>query len=136
ELGVTHVQIMPVQDFENDEPSRKYNWGYATSAFFSPEGMFASNPNDDSRVREWKALVDALHARGIGVIMDVVYNHTAENAPFPLVVPHYYYRHTPDGALANGSACGNEFRTEAPMTRKFILDSLKFWTKTYGIDGY
>src|SRR5207253_1983253 len=68
-LGVTHVELMPVQDFENDETSRSYNWGYITSAFFSPEGMFATNPDDASRVRELKALIMALHARGIGVVM-------------------------------------------------------------------
>ncbi|MDQ3197595.1 MAG: type I pullulanase [Verrucomicrobiota bacterium] len=136
ELGVTHVELLPMQDFENDESAGDYNWGYITTAFFSPEGMFASNPNDDSRVREFKALVDALHARGIGVIMDVVYNHTSPKAPFFAIAPEYYYRHLPDGSLANGSGCGNEFRSEAPMARKLIIDSLKFWVKEYGIDGF
>jgi pullulanase len=136
ELGVTHVQLMPVQDFKDDEAHPAYNWGYITEGYFSPEGMYATNPNDDSRVRELKALVDALHARGIGVIMDVVYNHTADDAPFQFIDPHYYYRHMSDGSLANGAACGNEFRSEAPMARKFILDSLKFWVKEYGIDGF
>lgn len=136
ELGVTHVQLLPVQDFANDEASGKYNWGYITSAFFSPEGMFASNPADESRVRELKTLVAALHARGIGVIMDVVYNHTSDSAPFPYLVPHYYYRALPDGRLANGSGCGNEFRTEAPMVRKYMIDSLKYWAREYGVDGF
>jgi pullulanase len=98
--------------------------------------VFASNPADDSRVRELRALIAALHARGIGVIMDVVYNHTSDNALFPFVVPHYYYRHMADGSLANGSGCGNEFRTEAPMARKFIVESLKFWAKEYDVDGF
>ncbi len=136
ELGVTHVELLPVQDFDNDETRSQYNWGYIPTAYFSPEGMYATNANDDSRVRELQALVDALHARGIGVIMDVVYNHTATNAPFDAVVPGYYYRHLPDGSLADGSGCGNEFRTEAPMARKLMLDSLKYWTRDYGIDGY
>jgi pullulanase len=136
ELGVTHVEIMPVQDFDSDDTSGAYNWGYMTDAYFSPEGMFASNPANDSRVREFKALVDALHARGIGVIMDVVYNHTANHAPFQFIDPHYYYRHMSDGSLSNGAGCGNEFRSEAPMARKLILDSLKFWVKEYGIDGF
>ncbi|HXX41828.1 MAG TPA: alpha-amylase family glycosyl hydrolase, partial [Chthoniobacterales bacterium] len=87
ELGVTDVELMPVQDFDNDESSGSYNWGYITSAFFSPEGMFATNPNDDSRVRELKALINALHSRGIGVIMDVVYNHTAGNASLMSIAP-------------------------------------------------
>ena len=136
DLGVTHVELLPMQDFENDESVGDYNWGYITSAFFSPEGMFASNPNNDSRVREFKKLVDALHARGIGVVMDVVYNHTSGNASFFAIAPQYYYRHLPDGALANGSGCGNEFRSEAPMARRLIIDSLKFWVQEYGIDGF
>jgi pullulanase len=136
ELGVTHVQLMPVEDFENDEAHPGYNWGYITSAFFSPEGMFATNPDDDSRVRELKALITALHSRGIGVIMDVVYNHTSGKAPLLSIAPQQYYRHLPDGSLANGSACGNEFRSESPMARKLILDSLKFWVREYGVDGF
>ena len=136
ELGVTHVQLMPVQDFENDEASRRYNWGYITSDFFSPEGMFASNPDDDSRSRELKALITALHSRGIGVILDVVYNHTSGNASLMSIAPDYYYRRGPNGTLANGSGCGNEIKSESPMGRRLIIDSLKFWTKEYGVDGY
>ncbi len=136
ELGVTHVELMPVEDFENDETTGSYNWGYITSAFFSPEGMFATNPNDQSRVREFKMLVTALHARGLGVMMDVVYNHTSGKASLMSVAPEYYYRHMPDGSSANGSGCGNEFRSEAPMARRLIIDSLKFWVKEYGIDGF
>jgi pullulanase len=136
ELGVTHVQLLPVQDFENDETGTNYSWGYSTVAYNSPEGWYASNPNDDSRLREFKQLVAALHERGIGVIMDVVYNHTANNAPFNALVPRYYYRFRPDGSYANGSGCGNDFRTEAPMARKFVLDSLKYWVTEYGIDGF
>ena len=136
ELGVTHVELMPVQDFENDEASGGYNWGYITSAFFSPEGMFATNPNNGARVRELKALITALHGRGIGVIMDVVYNHTSGKCSLMSIAPEYYYRQSPMGGLANGSGCGNEVKSEAPMTRKLIIDSLKYWVKEYGIDGF
>jgi pullulanase len=136
ELGVTHVELMPVQDFENDEESRNYNWGYVTSDFFSPEGMFATNPNDQSRVRELKALITALHARGISVIMDVVYNHTSGKASLMSIGPEYYYRRAPNGSLANGSGCGNEVKSEAPMVRKLIIDSLKYWVREYGVDGF
>ena len=87
ELGVTHVELMPVQDFDNDESAGGYNWGYITSDFFSPEGMFATNPNDDSRVRELKTLISALHGRGIAVIMDVVYNHTAASSSLMSIAP-------------------------------------------------
>ncbi len=136
ELGVTHVELLPVQDYEDNEGKPAYNWGYITTGFFSPEGMYATNINDESRVQELKALVDALHARGLGVIMDVVYNHTAPEAQFNAVVPGYYYRHKPDGTPEDGSACGNDFRTESPMGRKLILDSLRYWTREYGVDGY
>lgn len=136
ELGVTHVQLMPLQDFENDESSTNYNWGYVTTVYDTPEGWFASNVNDDSRIREFKQLVAALHQRGIGVIMDVVYNHTAAGAPFNLFVPRYYYRYLPDGSISNGSGCGNDFRSEAPMARKYIVDSLKYWVREYGVDGF
>ena len=136
ELGVTHAELMPVQDFENDEAAGSYNWGYITSAFFSPEGMFATNPNNNSRVRELKALISALHERGLGVIMDVVYNHTSGKCSLMSIAPEYYYRRSPDGSLANGSGCGNEFKSEAPMARRLIIDSLKYWVKEFGIDGF
>jgi pullulanase len=136
ELGVTHVELMPVEDFENDETAASFNWGYITSAFFSPEGMFATNPNDQSRMRELKALIGALHERGVGVIMDVVYNHTAGKASLMSIAPEQYYRRNPDGSLSNGSGCGNEFKSESPMGRRLIIDSLKFWAKEYGVDGF
>lgn len=136
ELGVTHVQLLPVQDFENDEASTNYNWGYVTSAYNSPEGWYATDINNESRIRELKQLIAALHERGIGVILDVVYNHTANSASFNALVPHYYYRYQPDGRLCNSSGCGNDFRSEAPMARKYILDTLKYWTQEYGVDGY
>ena len=136
ELGVTHVQLLPVQDFENDEASTNYNWGYVTSAYNSPEGWYATGINDDSRIRELKQLIAALHGRGIGVILDVVYNHTANSTSFNALVPHYYYRYQPDGRLSNDSGCGNDFCSEAPMARKYIVDTLKYWTREYGVDGY
>ncbi|MEI8342827.1 MAG: type I pullulanase, partial [Verrucomicrobiota bacterium] len=136
ELGVTHVQIMPVQDFNNDETAGGYNWGYNPMIYNSPEGIFSTNVNDDSRIRELKQLIAALHARGIGVIMDVAYNHTATAAPFDRTVPKYYYRLLPDGTYSNGSGCGNEIRSESPMGGKFIRDSMKYWVKEYGVDGF
>jgi len=136
ELGATHVQILPVQDFEYDEYEAPYFWGYMTNAFNSPEGMYASDPSDESRIRELKSLVAALHARGIGVVLDVVYNHVGAGATFDDHVPSYYFRHFPDGKLSDGSGCGNDFRSEAPMARKFIVDSLLFWMDEYGVDGF
>lgn len=136
EIGITHVQILPIHDFENDEASDQYNWGYMTQNFFSPEGMYASNIDDDSRIREFKQVVAALHERGIGVILDVVYNHTGHSAHFNAFAPGYYYRFFPNGAYSNGSGCGNDFRTESPLGRRHIIDSLKFWVEEYGIDGF
>lgn len=136
ELGVTHVQLMPVQDFDKDADDLIYNWGYMTVVFNSPEGWFASNKFDDSRIRELKQLVAALHARNIGVIMDVVYNHTDYSSPFHIINAQYFYRFYHEGNYANGSGVGNDFRTESPMVRKYIIDSLKFWVEEYGIDGF
>jgi len=137
ELGVTHVQLMPVQDFDNHEhDGDSYNWGYMPVHFNSPDGWFAQNPAGSGKITELKRLIQALHERGIGVILDVVYNHTADWAPFEKLVPGYYFRLTDAGNFSNGSGCGNEFASENPMARKFLLDSVKYWVNEYKIDGY
>jgi pullulanase len=137
ELGVTHVQIMPIQDFENVETDDdQYNWGYMPINFSSPDGWFATKIVGPQRVIEFKKLVQALHDRGIGVIMDVVYNHTAQAASFDYLCHGYYYRRLPDGSYWNGSGCGNELASEHPMARKFMLDSVKYWVSEYGVDGF
>lgn len=137
DLGVNVVQIMPVQDFDNDEEDfNTYNWGYMPCSFNSPDAWFAGKITDDSRVKEFKKTVDALHKKGIKVVMDVVYNHTSPNASFQKIVPGYYFRTKPDGTFWNGSGCGNEFQTEYPMAKKYIIDSLKYWVKEYKIDGF
>ncbi|MFH0980367.1 MAG: type I pullulanase [Planctomycetota bacterium] len=137
ELGVTHVQLMPVQDFENEETvGDAYNWGYMPVHFSSPDGWFATEPVGDARIREFKQAVQAFHERGIAVCMDVVYNHTSPRASFEKIVPGYYYRTTRDGRLSNGSGCGNEFASENPMAKKHMIDSLCYWVTEYGIDGF
>lgn len=136
ELGVTHIQILPVQDYQNEEWAGLFNWGYITNYFNSPEGIYASNIHDASRVRELKQLVQAAHARDLGVIMDVVYNHTGSETLFNRFVPKYYYRMLPNGYYANGSGCGNDFRSEAPMARKYLVDTLKHWVQEFHIDGF
>ncbi len=137
ELGATHVQIMPIQDFDNsEEDDGSYNWGYMPICFNSPDGWYATKQVGPERITEFKRLVQALHQRGIGVIMDVVYNHAAIDAGFEHLVPGYYFRRRADGSLWNGSGCGNEFASEHPMARKFMLDSLEFWVKEYGVDGF
>lgn len=136
ELGVTHVQLMPVQDFDGDDLANCYFWGYMTAAFNSPEGMYASNNLDDSRIRELKQLIAALHARGLGIILDVVYNHVGRTAAFQDHAPGYYFRHWADGLRSNGSGCGNDFRTESSWGRRFFIESLVYWVKEYGVDGF
>ena len=136
ELGVTHVHLLPVQDYDNDEHREEYNWGYITTFFNTPEGWYATTPDGDARIREFKQAIKALHDRGIGVVLDVVYNHTSGRATFDLLAPGYYFRMRPDGSYWNGSGCGNEFASEHPMARKFIVDSLAYWTTEYGIDGF
>lgn len=142
ELGVNTIQIMPLQDFENEEEDENfYAWGYMPRFFFSPDGNFASDWKDDSKIRELKKMVKVFHENGLRVVLDVVYNHTAEGFrgdgifSFNAFVPYFYYRFG-NGHISNGSGCGNELRTESPMVRKFIIDSLIFWTDFYDFDGY
>lgn len=143
ELGITHVHLLPVADFHtvNDfsELGTEYNWGYDPQHYNVPEGSYSSNPADpEMRIRELKRLVQSLHTAGIGVIMDVVYNHTysVEKGPFEPIVPGYYYRTDEQGKLTNGSGVGNELATERPMVRKYIKDSLRYWAEEYHIDGF
>ena len=140
ELGITHVHLLPVYDFisVDDTDPDQYNWGYDPHLYNVPEGSYATDPSDSSRIIELKKLIKSLHERGIGVIMDVVYNHTyyLDDSPLNLTVPDYYYRFDDSGHPSNGSGCGNELATEKPMVRKFIVDSVKYWADEYHIDGF
>ncbi len=142
ELGVTHVHLLPLQDFESvDEtrPGRQYNWGYDPQNYNVPEGSYASDPHDGRvRIREFKQLIMALHRAGIRVVMDVVYNHTfrARDSCFNKLAPGCYYRLNPDGSFANGSGCGNETASDHPMFRRFMIDSLCYWAREYHVDGF
>lgn len=141
EMGINTIQLLPIQDFDNNEASEEYNWGYMPVHFNSPDGWYATERLNAKRVEEFKKLVDTMHKHGIRVIMDVVYNHTAESNKlrqfsFNGIVPNYYYRLTDAGTMWNGSGTGNEFRSEAPMARKFILDSVKYWVNEYKVDGF
>jgi pullulanase len=147
-LGITHVHLLPSFDFASvnelteDDPASanlKFNWGYDPQNYNVPEGSYSTDPrNLKLRITEFKQMVQALHDAGIRVVMDVVYNHTFQNGagPFDHVVPAYYYRTTDTGALADGSACGNEVASERPMVRKYITDSVLYWAKEYNIDGF
>ena len=141
-LGVKYVQLMPIFDFGSvDEAKpllRQYNWGYDPTNFNVPEGSYSTDPTrGEVRIRECREMIAALHAAGIGVVMDVVYNHTyrTEN-PLNNTVPYYFFRQNPDGSFSNGSGCGNEFASERPMARRYLLDSILYWAKEYHIDGF
>lgn len=143
ELGVTHVHILPSYDYnsvdETQLPSNQYNWGYDPFNYNAPEGSYSTNPADPTaRVKEMKEMVKALHDAGIGVVMDVVYNHTSLNddSNFSLTAPGYYYRHRPDGSYSDASGCGNETASERQQMRNFIVNSVKYWAKEYHIDGF
>lgn len=141
DLGITHVQILPAFDFETvDEKNQKaqYNWGYDPDNYNVPEGSYAVSPYDGAvRIQEMKQMVLALHSRGIGVIMDVVFNHTyrRDDSNLQKIVPGYYYRSDETG-YTNGSGCGNEVASDRPMVQKLIVDSLIYWAKEYHIDGF
>lgn len=143
ELGITHVHILPSYDYnsvdETNLPANQYNWGYDPFNYNAPEGSYSTNPSDPStRIREMKEMVKSLHDAGIGVIMDVVYNHTANNddSNFSLTAPGYYYRHRPDGTYSDASGCGNETASERQQMRNFIINSTKYWADEYHIDGF
>jgi pullulanase len=142
ELEITHIHLLPVNDFQSvDEefPLLKYNWGYDPQHFNAPEGSYSSDPFDGRvRIRELKQLVKDLHTHGIGVIFDVVYNHTwlTKGSVLNQTVPGYYYRQNRDGSFSNASGCGNEIASERSMVRKLIIDSLLYWIKEYHADGF
>ncbi len=143
ELGITHLQILPMFDYGSiDETTldlNRYNWGYDPVNYNVPDGGYSTNPYDPAcRIREAKQMIQALHKAGIRVIMDVVYNHTYDVMGCALgrVVPKYFYRLNEDGTYANGSGCGNETASDHEMYRKFMVESVCYWAREYHIDGF
>lgn len=142
QLGVTHVHLLPSYDFgsvdETKDFDTQFNWGYDPENYNVPEGSYATDAQDGRvRIREFKEMVQALHEAGIGVIMDVVYNHTySTDSCFQKTVPYYYYRINEDGSWSNGSICGNDTASERRMYRKFMIDSVLYWAKEYHMDGF
>jgi pullulanase len=147
ELGVTHVHLLPVFDYAGGDERQKvddytwYDWGYDPVLYNTPEGSYATNPDGTTRQREFKEMVQAFHRNNIGVVLDVVFNHTAATGSRPAsifdkVVPGYFYRKDKSGHYANATGCGNEFASEKPMARKFIVDSIKYWMTEYHVDGF
>jgi pullulanase len=147
ELGVTHVHLLPTFDYAGGDETQRvdqytwYDWGYDPVLYNTPEGSYATLPDGTARQKEFKEMVQAFHRQNIGVVFDAVYNHTAStgghaNSIFDKVVPGYYYRIDENGRYANGTGCGNEFASEKPMARKFILDSVRYWMTEYHIDRF
>ena len=140
QLGITHVHLLPVYDYatvDETSPEDEFNWGYDPKNYNVPEGSYSTDPyNGEVRIREYKQMVQALHAAGIGVVMDMVYNHTYDgNSSFNRIVPYYYYRYTATGANSSASGCGNDTASERYMFGKFMVDSTAYWVKEYKLDG-
>lgn len=141
-LGVTHIQLMPVYDFgsvDENHPQAVYNWGYDPVQYNTPEGSFATDPNDPySRILELQEAIESYHQADISVIMDVVYNHVyhAETYAFEKIVPGYFYRVDDMELRTNGTFCGNDVASERPMVNRYIRQSLKMWASLYGFDGF
>lgn len=136
QLGVTHVHLLPIYDFGSVDETKTtdYNWGYDPVNYNVPEGSYSTDASDGNvRVNEMKTMVQQLHSAGVGVIMDVVYNHVYDASSFSMnqIVPGYFSRED-----SNGSGCGNDTASERSMVRKYIVDSVTYWAKEYHIDGF
>ena len=142
ELGISYIHLLPSFDFASVDESKpldnQFNWGYDPLNYNVPEGGYATDAADGHvRIREFKQMVQAIHQAGLGVVMDVVYNHTySTDSAFQKTVPDYYYRLEEDGTFANGSICGNDTASERYMYRKFMIESVCYWAKEYHIDGF
>ncbi|PRT19014.1 type I pullulanase [Bacillus wiedmannii] len=143
DLGVTHVQLLPIFDYasvnEENLNEPQYNWGYDPKNFNVPEGSYSTNPYEPTvRITELKQMIQTLHDNNLRVVMDVVYNHmyNAAESNFHKLVPGYYYRYNEDGTFANGTGVGNDTASERKMMRKFMVDSVTYWAKEYNLDGF
>ena len=149
ELGVNCIELMPIFEFDEFENSRVidgkrlYNyWGYSTVCFFAPKAGYAVSSPFGMEADELKNLIRTLHSNGIEVILDVVFNHTAEGNENGPVISYRgidnrtYYLLTPDGWYYNFSGCGNTMNCNDPVVRNHILDCLRYWVSAYHIDGF
>jgi len=141
-LGITHLQLLPVYDFEGVDDIEKealYNWGYNPSQYFAVEGWFDSDPDDPiHRINSYRKVINEAHRLGLGVNMDVVYNHVYNHQTFPYddIVPGYFFRHNKLHHMTESSYCGNDVETRNYMVRKLIVDSLLHWVENFQIDGF
>lgn len=133
-LGVNMIEFLPTSEFGNGDD--RYDWGYCTAYYFAPEASYARDPARGSQVYEFKNMVNELHRQGFGVIVDMVYNHVGYPNIFAALDKKYYFRFGPDYAFQNFSGCGNDIRTEAPMMRRLIIESMVHWAREYRVDGF
>ena len=149
DLGVNAIELLPIFEFDEMESARVvdgvqlYNyWGYNTVSFFAPNTSYSSVVEHNHEGDELKLLISELKANGMEVILDVVFNHTAEgneNGPcfsFKGIDNNIYYMLTPDGHYYNFSGCGNAMNCNHPIMRKFIIDCLVYWVLEYRVDGF
>ena len=141
EQGINAVHIQCPFDFASGDETNpeSYNWGYDPKNYNLPEGMYSTNPYDGNvRINEFKQLIQALHDRGITVIMGVVFNHTyvTEQSAFTYTVPGYYYRMSSSTFYINGTGCGNTLASDKAMFNSYMLNSLRYWVEEYHIDGF
>ena len=141
EQGIKAVHIQCPFDFASGDETNplSYNWGYDPKNYNLPEGMYSTNPYDGNvRINEFKQLIQALHDRGISVIIGVVYNHTyvTEQSAFSYTVPGYYYRMSSGTFYINGTGCGNTLASDKAMFRSYMMQSLKYWVEEYHVDGF
>ena len=148
-LGVTHIQLLPIMSYfwgdelknsgrmlEYSSNENNYNWGYDPHSYFSVTGMYSENPNDpELRIKELKTLILEIHRRGMGVILDVVYNHTARVHIFEDLVPNYYHFMDADGNPRT-SFGGGRLGTTRKMARKILIDSISYWVREFKVDGF
>jgi len=134
DMGINMIEFLPIQEFNNGVG--EYNWGYTTVHYFAPEASFGHEPLKGSQFYEFKNLVNELHRHGFGVILDVVYNHVGWPNLFSMIDRKYFFRLTPNYDYLNFSGVGNDFKSESPMARKFIVENIKYLTREFKIDGF
>ena len=134
-LGANAVELLPVHEFDADDP-KEYQWGYMPVNLFSPSSCYAQDPESGSQVEEFRELVQTFHKEGFAVILDVVLNHQGIHTPLHAIDKGYYFEMDSSHQLLNWSGCGNDIRSESPMARRLLVDSLVHWVRQYDVDGF
>ena len=148
-LGITAVELMPIFEFDETRDKREVNgrtlldyWGYNTTAFFAPNTSYSHEAEHNKEGVELKYMIKELKKRNIEVILDVVFNHTAEGNEYGPFISfkgfdnNIYYLLTPDGKYYNFSGCGNTMNCNHPMVQEYIVSCLRYWVEEYRVDGF